>query len=92
VYRAERLERFIREARADSALSHANIVPFYVIGEAEVCHFIAIGLSAGAHLPLDPHHATRHPVVDAFSAAARSSDIAALSVSESATRRPGADE
>ena len=38
---SERLERFVREAKAASAIKHANVAHIYKIGDANGVHFIA---------------------------------------------------
>ena len=38
----ERLERFVREAKAASAIKHANVAHIYEIGAADGVHFIAM--------------------------------------------------
>ncbi len=47
---AERVRRFIQEAKAASALSHPHIVTIHEIGEAEAGHFIVMELVQGQTL------------------------------------------
>src|SRR5438093_12814431 len=47
---AERVRRFIQEAKAASALNHPNIITVYDIGESEAGRFIVMELVAGRTL------------------------------------------
>jgi eukaryotic-like serine/threonine-protein kinase len=47
---AARLQRFVQEAKAASALNHPNIITIYDVGEADGAHYIAFELIAGQTL------------------------------------------
>src|SRR5215212_2476696 len=76
-FNADALERFVREARAASALNHPNIVTIYAIGEAESFHFIAMELVTGRTLrQLAKDGATVKAVAQIGSQAARALAVA----------------
>jgi serine/threonine protein kinase/tetratricopeptide (TPR) repeat protein len=47
---ADRLSRFVKEARTASALKHSNIVPIFEVGDAKGVHFIAMEYVEGKTL------------------------------------------
>src|SRR5437867_11769522 len=47
---ADRVRRFVQEAKAASALNHPNIITVYDIGESEAGRFIVMELVAGRTL------------------------------------------
>ena len=52
----DRMERFIREAKAAAALSHPNIAQIFEIGEDNGTHFIAMEFVEGVTLREKIHH------------------------------------
>src|ERR1041385_6795162 len=69
----QRLHRFLQEARAAAALSHANIAHLYEIGEAEGAYFIAMEYVEG--IPLDRKIGTRPlPIGEALDIAIQITD------------------
>jgi TolB-like protein/tRNA A-37 threonylcarbamoyl transferase component Bud32/Tfp pilus assembly protein PilF len=53
----DRMERFVREAKAAAALNHPNIAHIYEIGDSEGTHFIAMEYVDGVTLREKIHHA-----------------------------------
>ncbi len=75
---AERMRRFVQEAKAASALNHPNIITIHEIGEAEGTHFIATEFIEGCtlrerlargSLPLDEILSIARQTAEALSAA-----------------------
>src|SRR4051812_7296064 len=74
----DRMERFVREARAASALNHPNLAHIYEIGEVDSLHFIVMEFVEGESLdrkietqplPVDEIGGIGSQVADAIDAA-----------------------
>ena len=65
----QRVDRFLREARADAAISHPNVAHVYEIGEDQGWHFITMEYVAG--------HTLRHVMKDGRLGMAQALEIAA---------------
>src|SRR5512134_690165 len=52
----DRMDRFVREAKAAAALNHPNIAHVYEIGESDGTHFIAMEFVEGVTLRETIHH------------------------------------
>jgi serine/threonine protein kinase/Tol biopolymer transport system component len=65
----QRVDRFMREARADAAISHPNVAHVYEIGEDQGWHFITMEYVAG--------HTLRHVMKEGKLGAAQALEITA---------------
>src|SRR5262245_29274269 len=75
---AERMQRFVREAKAASALNHPNVAHIYEIGEAESVSFIAMEYVEGQTLAakVNGHPLEIHEIVEIASQIADALDEA----------------
>lgn len=80
----KRLQRFLREAKLSSSITHPNIIAFYEIGEANSVHYLAMEYIEGATLraklqgtpmPLDETVRIARQVAEALIAAHRAGVI-----------------